>query len=698
MYEAFFGLRSRPFSPLPRVETFIPLAPVREPFESLVRCIAQEQGIGVLTAPSGAGKSLVCRLLQQRFSEERRTVLLTTARFPTRRALLQAILFELKHPFIGLSEQESRLRVLDLLQASPAPQNRMLLIVDEAHLLSPRGLEELRTLTDYEFDGRPCVSLILSGQLELEELLTQPDMNAFNQRVGCHVCIEPLTFEESAHYIRERLRFAGNDGLSIFTPEAIQLIGSASEGNPRRLNQLSDHSLLLAYAEEQRPVDEAIVRAALLDLRELPLHWNAPLDLTRDSERNPLEAFAESYESEEAALDDEPLADGDTDLAEDSAMEASDLAPDSAEASDTPSSVFEVGGPIEASPLDQWFPGSRWSAPGASSKPVEVQMPPGPSALEPATAAESYAFETAPPEAAMGPMTAEPMTAEIEMKDHTVSLETLPGLEFESGDEIAEGAAMPVPPGSNSSDSSTGFEELVVDDAYARIDRQLESTVRVQPPERKTPRDLALIASTEAVPPSIPVLPTDCHEAAKDSDDILIEASLAAAPIATTPDFETTASQADQVQLESQLLDFIHEFSAEVQQFRSEREADRGAAPQSGDTDGAPPARHQSLRESLQWQFDVVEPPSVEVALDLSTSEPPLAASGPTASCARIGEPVHSTPKTATTPPSRVLEAPHDPTSLEDRRYAQLFTRLQRQRRRVETVMSRERRTGVDAR
>ena len=631
MYEAFFGLRSRPFSPLPRVETFIPLAPVREPFESLDRCIAQERGIGVLTAPSGAGKSLVCRLLQQRFSPERRTVLLTTARFPTRRALLQAILFELKHPFIGLSEQESRLRVLDLLQASPAPQNRLLLIVDEAHLLSPRGLEELRTLTDYELEGRPCVSLILSGQLELEELLTQPDMNAFNQRVGCHVCIEPLTFEESAHYIRERLRFAGNDGMSIFTPEAIQLIGSASEGNPRRLNQLSDHSLLLAYAEEQRPVDESIVRAALLDLRELPLHWNAPLDLTRDSDRNPLEAFAESYESEEAALEDEPLADGDTDLAEDSAMEASDLAPDSAEASDTPSSVFEVGGPSEASPLDPWFPGSRWSAPGASSKPVEVQMPPGPSALEPPTAAETHAFETAPPEAAMGPMTDEPMTdepmtAEIEMKDHTMSLETLPGLEFESGDEFAEAAAMPAPPGSNSSDSSTGFEELVVDDAYARIDRQLEATVRVQPPERKAPQGLAPTASPEALPLSVPVLPSDRDEAAKDSDDILFEASPVAAPIATTPDFETTASQADQVQLESQLLDFIHEFSAEVQQFRSEREADRGAAessnPQSGDTEGVPRTRHQSLRESLQWQFDVVEPPSVEVAEDAGGSTP----------------------------------------------------------------------------
>ena len=378
MYEAFFGLRNRPFSPLPRVETFIPLAPVREPFEALARCVTQEQGIGVLTAPPGTGKSLVCRLLQKRFSDERRTILLTTARFPTRRALLQAILFELKHPFIGLSEQEARLRLLDLLQASPAPQNRMLLIVDEAHLLSPRGLEELRTLTDYEIAGTPCVSLILSGQLELEELLTAPEMNALNQRVGCHACIEPLTFEESSQYLRERLRYAGNDGLKIFTPEAVQLICSASEGNPRRLNQLSDHSLLLAFAEETRPVDVSIVRSALLDLRELPLHWNAPLDLTWTAERNPLEEFAEAHEADETEPLDDSLNESDTDfdIEEGAAFETNDQ--DHSITSD--SSVFEVGSPLDAASLTQLFEVTRFVVPGEPAQTTE--SPVWPSTLE----------------------------------------------------------------------------------------------------------------------------------------------------------------------------------------------------------------------------------------------------------------------------------------------------------------------------
>jgi type II secretory pathway predicted ATPase ExeA len=691
VYEAFFGLRSRPFSPLPRVETYIPLAPVREPFESLVRCIAQEQGIGVLTAPSGAGKSLICRMLQHQFQDQRRTVLLTTARFPTRRALLQAILFELKHPFVGLSEQESRLRVLDLLQASPAPQNRMLLIVDEAHLLSPRGLEELRTLTDYEIAGRSCVSLILSGQLELEELLTQPDMNAFNQRVGCHVCIEPLTFEESAQYLRERLRFAGNDGLTIFTPEAIQLICSASEGNPRRLNQLGDHSLLLAYAEEQRPVDESVVRAALLDLRELPLHWNAPLDLTHDSDRNPLEAFAESYAEEQATLDDEPLADDAID--EDSSFGASNLAQASPLDGDTKSSVFEVGGPIQESLFDQLFQASRLIVPGESLPPVEVETPLGSFAQESPTPATSHAFETAPPEAAMGKS-----RDEYQTKDQTVSLEALPEMEFESGGAFAGADEMSTPLRTNEFVRGTEFEELVVDDAYARIDRHIETTIRLVPPERKTPGGLASSTSAEAALPMIPFPRSDRDYDAGNIHDTRLESTPAPGSIETATDLEMAASRSQAVLLERQLLDFIQEIGLDVHQARQEREAARRAAepssPRTGDTEDAPRPRHQSLRESLQWQFDVVEPQSDEHALDPSTGDLPRTSSSAIESCARTGETVQST--TATT--ALAVEDPREPTPLEERRYAQLFTRLQRQRRRVETVMTREHRSGAEAR
>ncbi len=683
MYEAFFGLRNRPFSPLPRVETFIPLAPVREPFEALVRCVTQEQGIGVLTAPSGAGKSLVCRLLQQRFSEQRRTILLTTARFPTRRALLQAILFELKHPFIGLSEQEARLRVLDLLQASPAPQNRLLLIVDEAHLLSSRGLEELRTLTDYEIAGTPCVSLILSGQLELEELLTAPEMNALNQRVGCHACIEPLTFEESSQYLRERLRYSGNDGLTIFTPDAVQLICSASEGNPRRLNQLSDHSLLLAYAEETRPVDVSIVRSALLDLRELPLHWNAPLDLTWTSERNPLEKFAESHEADEAEPLDDSITECDTDFDVDEAAAFETGDQDGPVASE--SSVFEVGSPLDAASLEQLFETTRFVVPG---EPADSHKAPlWSSAVETLHAPESYAYETAPP----ADIPSTDTTSEHEAKDETMFTEPHLAPGFESGKEWAFNAAPQSSASVNLPLIRSGFEELVVDDAYAAIDRQLESSrPRWNPPVQAK--------ALEEIP-TIPM--SELDDALEEIDDTLFEAAPTPVPQESPTDFDLTLTEVQPMLDESQLLDFINEISVDVRQFRQEAEASQALAnptdPSATSGRESTRPRHQSLRQSLNWQFDVVEPESVESLPDQACGD----STGESSSESRSA--IHGTTESAAAssipaPVSPVFDAADAKNTPGERPYAQLFTRLQRQRRRVETVMNRERQSEAESR
>lgn len=606
MYETFFGLRSRPFNPLPQVDSYVALSPTREALDSLVRCVEQDRGIGVLTSPAGTGKSLVCRLLHAHFAEQRRTVLLTTGRFPTRRALLQAILFEMKHPYVGLSEQEARLRLLDLLQSSPAPINRLLLIVDEAHLLSPKGHEELRTLTDYESGGVPYVSLVLAGQLELEETLAEPEMNALNQRVGCHVSLEPLTIEESYEYIRERLRAAGNDGLTIFSPEALYLICNASEGNPRRLNQLCDHCLLLAYAEGTRPVDAAVVRSALLDLRELPLHWNTPLDLSATLAPNPLEAFAEAHASEAENIS------ADDDSALDSAVESEAEAP--------PAAVYEVGGEPEPSAIDQLFQVSEFVVPtelrDEPSSFAQILREPLDSSLESVTGA----YETTP----------EPQQSELREDAAEQFEESQPAMN--DSDATLAGVEFVVPQSNNVQEvmSRCEPEEFVIEDNYAVIDRISESS---------TPRRLAA-----------PVLP-----------------KVSSRPVAPEPTQPTCTLPEEQ-----QILDMVREMSVEVQQARSESLIETSIESEQPPTDPAP--RFQSLREAMAWQFDVVEPESETPAVE------PVEASGPLVEARQTEE----------------LEESSDP--VEERRYAQLFTRLQKQRRRVEAVINRERRPNNEAR
>ncbi len=275
MYEGFFGLSKRPFSAVPNPESFIGLAPVQESLDALLTCVTQSRGIAVITSAAGLGKTLLCKRLAEVAESQFQALYLSTSAFSTRRALLQAILYEFGIEYEGLTEQEARLKILEAARAIAGEGHRLLVIVDEAHLLNARLFEELRTLTDYAPEGDTLIRLVLSGHFELEEKLTDPSMSAFNQRIGCQICLEPLTLEQSVELIIERLLWAGaSDIETILTEPALEAICRAGDGNPRCLCQLADHSFLLAFAEEQKPVERATVVAALDDLKELPLHWN----------------------------------------------------------------------------------------------------------------------------------------------------------------------------------------------------------------------------------------------------------------------------------------------------------------------------------------------------------------------------------------------------------------------------------------
>lgn len=274
MYEDFFGLQQRPFSLVPSADDFIELSPLQDALDSLVHCVSQSRGMAILTSAPGLGKTMLCRRLAKLLEQNHRSIFLSAAGMETRLSLLQGILFELNMGYVGLTDQEARLKVLQAARSAKLNRRSLLLILDEAHELTTRLFEELRALTEYAPDGETIIHAVLCGSFELEEKLVDPALTAFNQRIGLQVCLTPLSLNDSARFIGERFKAVGEPNiLSVMTEDALELLCRASDGNLHCLGQLTDHACLLAFADGCKPVTESIVRAALENMKELPLRW-----------------------------------------------------------------------------------------------------------------------------------------------------------------------------------------------------------------------------------------------------------------------------------------------------------------------------------------------------------------------------------------------------------------------------------------
>jgi len=276
MYEAYFGLDRRPFGSVPQVDHYFPAATVEAARQSLVRCIDRAEGVGMIVGPSGIGKTLLCLMLVEQFRESFGVAVLCSGRLSTRRALFQAILYELGLPYSGMDEGELRLALVDYLTLAKDAPAGLVLLVDEAHTLPLRLLEEIRMMTNIVSSGQPRVRLVLAGGPLLEERFASPKLDSFSQRIVARCYLESFDRCETEGYIQAQIDIAGGKGRQIIPPEASQAVYQATDGVPRLINQVCDHALLLAHAGGREQLDSAGIEEAWADLQQLPMPWNAP--------------------------------------------------------------------------------------------------------------------------------------------------------------------------------------------------------------------------------------------------------------------------------------------------------------------------------------------------------------------------------------------------------------------------------------
>jgi general secretion pathway protein A len=140
------------------------------------------------------------------------------------------------------------------------------LIVDEAHKLSPEVLEEIRLLSNFEFSDRKLLQIVLVGQPELRDVLNRADLHQLKQRIALRFAIAPLAPSEVADYLKHRWSKSGAPAPLPVTRDAVELIARVSRGIPRVINAICDNALLLVYGKGLAVVAEEHVRLACRDL------------------------------------------------------------------------------------------------------------------------------------------------------------------------------------------------------------------------------------------------------------------------------------------------------------------------------------------------------------------------------------------------------------------------------------------------
>jgi len=265
MYRQFFGLQAPPFGITPDTLFFYSGGEREDLISAIAYGISHGDGIIKVVGEVGSGKTMLSRMLARQLPDNIHLVFLLN---PSLRAsdLIFAIGHELDLQFTGDCSKNYALQLVqNKLLAMHAAQQRVVVFIDEAQCMPLETLEELRLLSNLETETDKLLQLVLFGQPELDQHLSQSSVRQIKERIIHNFYLKPFTRNEVGEYLSFRLHKAGYNGSPIFTPTALRLLTRFSSGLPRKLTILADKSLLAAFAGQSKAVKAAHVRLAARD-------------------------------------------------------------------------------------------------------------------------------------------------------------------------------------------------------------------------------------------------------------------------------------------------------------------------------------------------------------------------------------------------------------------------------------------------
>ena len=265
MYQEHFGLERPPFKITPDTSLFFEGNQRGAALDALMYAIRSGEGIIKVVGEVGSGKTMLCRMLEVRLSDDVDVVYIANPNLSPDN-ILHVIAHELH---LDVSNEMSKVDVMQKIQAylleKHAANRQVVLFVEEAQSMPIETLEEIRLLSNLETDEHKLLQMVLFGQPELDEKLAQPHIRQLKERITHSFYLSPFPPDDTLQYLNFRLRAVGYKGPDIFNKKTASTVKKYSDGLTRRINILADKSLLAAFSEGSHTVTTSHVKSAARD-------------------------------------------------------------------------------------------------------------------------------------------------------------------------------------------------------------------------------------------------------------------------------------------------------------------------------------------------------------------------------------------------------------------------------------------------
>ena len=274
MYCEFYGFKTKPFYISPDPDFFFMSPKHREALSCMEFGLLDKVGITLISGEIGIGKTTLIQQLFQLLEPGIQAASITNTNVsPEQFLTLVANAFGADGP---IADKAGAVKILEhQLKKIQAEKKDPLLIIDDAQNLSLDALDEVRWLSNLQNRNRIMVQIMLIGQPELRTKLQHPSMASLAQRIGTSYHLRPFIREETHDYINHRIAVA-EGSKNLFTPAAIDLVHTTTQGIPRTINLLCDNALVYGYAEEFKTIDASTVQQAIDEIGGYGVGFSTP--------------------------------------------------------------------------------------------------------------------------------------------------------------------------------------------------------------------------------------------------------------------------------------------------------------------------------------------------------------------------------------------------------------------------------------